>query len=134
MARTRGCLGKVKAGGSPTAVGQVTSWELDESSEELDGSVMGACVTTKEAGAVESRVRLSVLWDAADGGQDLFIPGDSIAVELFPGGDEPGKIKLAGTVNILRRTRRGQLQGFVGADFEGVATALFTESTVPTPP
>ena len=82
MATTRGCLGSVLLGPTPTLVAEVTAWNFDETAEQIDASAMGDCTKKFEAGAVQTTGTIDMWWDGADGGQDLFVIGAAVDIVL----------------------------------------------------
>lgn len=131
MATTRGCLGKVKSGATPDAVGEVTAWEFTETAEEIDTSAMGACTSSSEAGSVKTTGSVTCWWDPADGGQGNLVAGDTVALELYPGGDGSGATKYSGSVVVLSRSATGGVNSVVNTTFTFTVNGALTEATVP---
>ena len=84
MAVTRGCFGSISVGGNP--LGELRAWELTETAEEIDVSIMGNCVKRYEAGPTEASGTLTCYMDDGDTGQGALTIGAEVAVLLYPGG------------------------------------------------
>lgn len=135
MATIRGCFGKMLAGGTPTAVGELRSWEYTESAERIDASVMGDCTKKFVAGAKETIVRWTTWWNlgagtvpAQDAGQALLTVGSDVALLLHPNGTLAGKPELSGTVTITSVGGRAEVDGIVEASFEGALDGEWTNA------
>ena len=119
----RACNGLVIAGTvnvtPATAVGFITGYSVDEESEQIDVSVMGACTEASLAGPV----RVSITLDgfsrhlpgtvpAVDTGQALVIPGSQISLGIQPNGAGTGKPQLIWLdVTVLSRRFAGEVKG-----------------------
>ena len=95
MATTRGCLGKVKilaaATGTPTQlIGELTDWSFEETADQVDTSIMGACVKKFDAGAKATTGQLTTWWDADATGQAMFVVGNVVSLAIYPGGSGSG--------------------------------------------
>lgn len=96
MATTRGCFGKVYSGTNPDRVREVRNWSFEETAAVIDTSEMGDCTKKFETGAVQATGQIQTWWDATDAGQENFIVGDKIDIELRPRGDViGGRVYLA---------------------------------------
>lgn len=131
MARTRGCLGKVKSGATPDLTGEVTEFSFDETADILDGSSMGTCTGIDVVGLIKTTGSVTVWWDAADVGQDNFVVGDTIALELYPEGDTTGDVYFeTATAIVTGRSLSSSVGSIVTQTFTFSVQGALTESTV----
>ena len=98
MARYKGKDGAIEVGGS--AVGEVESFDVELTVNEIDANVMGEDWTDVCAGQKSGSGSMSVLTDPNDIGQSVLVEGAELAVVLFPTGDTTGLQQIAGNVMI----------------------------------
>lgn len=94
MARYKGKDGAIEVGG--TAVGEVESFDLELTVNEIDANVMGQDWTDVESGQQSASGSISVLTDPADAQQTALTQGATVALTLFPTGETTGLIQLDG--------------------------------------
>lgn len=102
MARYKGHQGHVTA--DAAVVGEVESFDLELSVEELDANVMGTGWTDVESGQASATGSLNVLRDPADPGQTELVQGTKVVVELFTEGNTVGLTKISGTFLVTSRS------------------------------
>lgn len=129
MAITRGCKGVVKAGGTPTTVAEVTAWDFTETADEIDTTAMGDCTKKSEAGAIKTAGNISCWWDASDAGQDIFVAGDTVAIEIYPNGTTSGEVNYTGDVLILSRAITASTDNVISTSFTFTVNGALTEGT-----
>lgn len=132
MAQFRACNGVIKVGAGPTVVGELRNWSFSQEADEIDVSSMGSCTKASQAGAVKTSVEVASWWDPADAGQILFVPGDEIAVQIFPDGEGSGKTQYEGNVRVLTNNSSGDVDGVVESEFTGTVNGSLTAS-IPVP-
>lgn len=121
MAVKRGCLGVVQISaastGGHTAIGNLTDWSYNQTSERIDASAMGTCTKAYEAGAIETTVEISCWWDGDNAPQALLDPGDTVHLRIYPEGTGSGanwyKTPSGGAVVLSVERSGGGVDGLV---------------------
>lgn len=132
MARKKGHLGTVLAGGSPSSVGEVTEWSFDEDGEKLDASSIGGAFKESDVGQVEVTGTLRAKWDTSVAGQNALITvGAEVALELYPAGNTTGETRYTGNATVNRIGRRADTSSHVEIEFDFYANAGLPASAVP---
>src|SRR5438132_12238584 len=72
MATYRGLDGFISIAGG-TAVGEITSWEVDTKHDELETTRMGSVFHTYRAGLIQCQVKCMAHFDEADIGQKALL-------------------------------------------------------------
>lgn len=98
MARYKGKDGAIEVAGS--AVGEVESFDIELTVNEIDANVMGEDWTDVCPGQKSASGSISVLTDPNDAQQTALEEGATVALTLFPTGDTTGLIQLAGNFMI----------------------------------
>lgn len=98
MARYKGHDGAVQIGAA--AVGEIESFDVELSVNELDANVMGTGWTDVCDGLKSASGSIAVLTDPADPGQALLIEGSTVDLTLFPTGMTTGLMTLTGNAMI----------------------------------
>jgi len=132
MAQFRACNGVVKVGASPQVVGELRNWAFSQEADEIDTSSMGTCTKSSQAGAVKTSIEVAVWWDPDDVGQLDFVPGDEIAIEIFPDGEGAGNTAYTGLMRVLTNNTSGDVDGVVESEYTGTVNGGFPAS-IPTP-
>lgn len=94
MARYKGKDGAVQVGG--TVVGELESFDIEMTVNEIDANVMGSDWTDVCAGQKSATGSISVLTDPNDAQQSALTEGETVALTLFPTGDTTGLIQITG--------------------------------------
>ena len=134
MAVTRGCFGKVfaSATGATSQVLRVANWEYEETVNIEDVSEIGDCTVTEVAGAKRTAGNIEAYWDVAAGNQAMFVVGDTIVLELYPGGNGSGAtFYKTSTCLVTSLSRSGGTEGAVTNNFGFTINGGFTTTTVP---
>jgi len=130
MATHKGCEGIVKVGDTPTVVGEVTDWTIDEKAEVIDASAIGDCNRKKDVGPLDWSGSINAHWDAEDDGQIAIGVGTLVVIDVYPSGEESGDTHYTGTGIITGINRSGGFDGLVKAGFSFEGTGTLTESQV----
>jgi predicted secreted protein len=137
MAAQAGKEGKVtvRSGvGSETNVAQVRSWTVNNTAEVLDATVMnpsGVTYRTNIASFLAWDGSASLLWDnAADSGQALCVPGNTVSVVFYPEGFEAGDQTYYGDAIITAVNRTGSFDGLVEMEVTFSGTGALTTGTM----
>lgn len=102
MARYKGHQGAIEVGASE--VGEVESFDITLSVNELDANVMGTGWTDVEAGQLSASGSISVLTDPSDAGQVALVQGTKVTLTLYPEGNTTGLEEITGTFLITERS------------------------------
>ena len=137
---TRGCAGKVytsATGGTPAELAEVTEWSFEETSEQLDASVMGACTKAFVAGPVQASGTITCNWAenpvaSADAEQVLLSAiGTNVKLVLYPAGNTTGYRKYTANSALITSVRKGAaVNGFVSSTFSYFVNGTHTAGTV----
>jgi len=117
MSTTRGCKGVIKVGDTPIVVLELTDFDFTETADEIDTSSMGTCSKKSEAGAIKTAGNFTCFWDASDAGQNLLVVGESINVEIYPGGDATGMTYYKGNVIMFTHGISSSVGGVVSQPY-----------------
>lgn len=98
MARYKGHDGSITAGGD--AIGEIESFDIEVSTNELMANVMGSDWTDREAGQNSATGTIAVLSDPGDTGQSNLTVGASVALVLFSEGNSSGLTEISGNFQI----------------------------------
>jgi len=140
VALIRGCLGKIKVGTTATAAGaaiaQMSDWQVEETSEQIDGSSMGSCVKSYVAGAKATTGTITCYWTDDDTtGQSVLIVGNTVHLKIYPGGSGSGmgfyKTPTGGAVITSVSRTGGGVDGIVGSTFGYAVNGQLTTTAVP---
>lgn len=94
MARFKGKEGAIEVGG--VSIGEVESFDIETSINEIEANVMGSDWTDVCGGQKSASGSISVLTDPTDAGQVLLESGAEVDLTLFPTGATSGLIELTG--------------------------------------
>lgn len=126
MATYKGYNGTVKAGATPTSVGEVTSFSLTVSSDIVETSSLGSAYATNVGTLKRWSGSISANFDDEDAGQALLVVGGSVAVELNAGNG----MKYSGNAVIGELGVTNDVAGIVSASFSFTGTGTLTETDV----
>ena len=101
MARYKGHNGHITA--DAAVVGEIESFDIELSINELDANVMGTGWTDVESGQASATGSINVLRDPADVGQIELVQGVKVVMELFVEGNSTGLTKLSGSFLVTSR-------------------------------
>lgn len=105
-------LVKVDIASSPTAIGEVENWSLEDSSEILSRRVLGSTGTKKKATHTNATGSLELYFDNADSGQGELKAGATIDLTLYPNGEESGEPEWTGTAIVSSVSHNGGVDGW----------------------
>lgn len=123
MPRYTGNDGVVTADAS--AVGNLRSWELNISGDEIDVPAMGDTARVRLAGKPNVDGRITVWFDDADAGQAELVQGDTVALELRARGTGSGLPEMTlSTARIISENYRGAVDAGLEVEYSFVSDAL----------
>lgn len=126
MATYKGYSGTVKAGATPTSVGEVTSFSLTHSADVKETSALGSSFATNVATLQRWNGSVSANFDDEDAGQALLVIGGSVALELNAG----NAMKYSGTAVISELSISNDVAGIVTASFSFTGSGALTATDV----
>lgn len=128
MATTKGKEGSISAGGN--VVGELRSFELTETANEVDTSTMGSDWTGVDSTQKSWKVSATMFWDAADTGQTALAVGDKVAVLLYPAGSTTGLTERSGTALVASVGTAQSHDGIIERTIEMTGDGALTNDTV----
>lgn len=136
MASHAGKEGKITvkaSGGTATNVASLRSWTLNETSEVIDATVMNPAGVTYRTNVASFRAwegSASLLWDdAADAGQALCVPGDTVELVVYPEGASTGDTTYTGNAIITAVNKTASYDGLVEMEVTFSGTGALTTGT-----
>ncbi len=131
MAKTRGCLGKIKVGSTPSLVAETKSYSITETCDPQDTSTLGSCAKTHGPGPTGWNANITAFWDKTDtNGQEALSAGAELTVELYPEGDASGANYCTGTAIVTEVGISGDHGTYVERTFNVVGDGALTWDTV----
>ena len=125
MALAHGNDGIVKVADADILEVQNFSYDEEDIAVVEKASMGDTAAVPYPSGCKRGGGSIECLWDDADTtGQDLIIPGASLAVKLQPEGDEATDVEYTGTVVVLTRNIKVDRTGLnlISFTFQGVLT------------
>jgi hypothetical protein len=101
MARYKGKDGAISAGGG--AIGEVESFDLNITVNQIDADVIGEDWTAVCGGKKTATGTVNVLRDPADAGQTALVVGSSVAMILYPEGNTTGLSEITGNFLVTEK-------------------------------
>lgn len=127
-----GHKGTVKYGPTPTAVGEVTNFDVRESAPPAENSALGDEWDKVSKGTLSMQGTINGHYDPADAGQVALGAGSFVDLKLYPIGDSTGEQEISGNFYVsefaITNSERGQNVGFAATVQSNGAV---TKTTVP---
>ena len=130
MTATKGTTGVIKVaitGGTLAAMGEVRSFNISESADTIETSVMGQTARTYVSSLTSAEISVDVYWDDADAAQLVMDAGAGIIFEWNPTGTGSGEKKYSGAANITSKEISVSFDGMVEGSFTAQVTGAVTE-------
>ena len=124
-----GKSGVVKVGPTPTAVASITNFSLNDGIGVVASKAMGADYVTQLTTQKQWSASIECELDHGDAGQDLFVVGDSIAVELHSEGDGSGKKYWSGTALVITADHAVPSDGMATSSISVAGSGALTKET-----
>lgn len=129
MATFSGSDGVIRIGA--TAMAEVRSWSVDQTSDTNEDTVMGDSWRTHKASLKSWTGSADVLFDDTDTtGQTACVIGASITVSFQMEGNTSGDHRLYGIAIVTGKTVNGSYDGLVESSITFQGTGALTEGTV----
>ena len=123
MPRYTGNDGVVLIGSS--AIGNLRSWELNESGDEIDVPAMGDTARQRLAGKPDVGGSVTMWYDDSDTVQEALDQGDSISLDIRPRGTGTGLPEFTlSSARITSVNWRGQVDAGLEVEFSFVSDAV----------
>lgn len=124
--------GLVRIGSNTVA--EVVEFEFTEKVDPVEDTAMGDAYKTHIAnsGIKEWSGSMTCHWDETDtNGQNLLVPGASVALNLYPEGNQTGDVYWTGQATITERSQTTKMDGdTIKASFSFLGNGALTRSTV----
>lgn len=135
MSVLKGYAGSIKAGSTPTAVGEVRSYTLNQSADVQETTTLGSGWAKNTATIKRWSVSLEAHFDISDGGQDelrsSIASGSSIALELYLGGESGvGNTSYTGNAVIESMDISNDVAGIVTVSISATGDGALTETAL----
>lgn len=135
MSVIKGFNGSVKAGSTPSTVGEVKNWNITINQDVVETSVLGDSWADNTGTLKRWTGSLTAHVDVGDAGQgeleDALINGTSVALELYAGGESgAGNRKYAGTAIIESTPIINDVAGVVEITFSFTGTGALTPTNL----
>lgn len=135
MAKLNGYNGSVKAGSTPSTVGEVKSFNIDRTSDVQDVTVLGSAWAANASTIKRWSGSLTAHFDIVDGGQDELRTGisDGSAVDLvlYIGGESgSGNVSYSGSAIIESISITNDATGIVEASISFTGTGELSETAL----
>lgn len=134
MAGVHGKNGKLTIGVSGVVAG-VTNWSQSIKSDTVEvGAMTEGDDKQYVAGRRETTYDVQFNYDSADAdGQDVMVPGATVAFKLYPEGDGAGKKYFGGSAIVETVSRTGPLDGKITGQATIRQSGAATNGTAPGP-
>ncbi len=121
--------GIVRAGATPTIVGEVKSWTIDEAADALETSTINAGGNRLYVGGMQGwSGTLEAFWDEEDAGQAELILGATIDLELEPTGTAIGNYTFEGQAVITGISDSAAFDGLIERNITFQGTGALTRT------
>ena len=120
--------GTILAGSN--AIGSLRSYSIEETTETIDDSVMGATYQTHKGGLKSWSGSADVYFDDGDTAQQALTVGASLVLSFEMEGTASGAHKLSGTVSVASRSISASFDNMVEASITFTGNGALTEGTV----
>lgn len=129
MAKIRGRDGTVKVGASTVA--EIRDWSLDLSAKTSDGTTINDEWEQKDVGVKSWSGSLNCFQDETDtNGQQALDIGETVTLNLYPGGDSSGNIERQGSAIVTGISEKGSNDGFVERSITFEGTGPLARNTI----
>lgn len=128
MATHKGKEGTVNIGAQ--TVGELRSFEVTETANEVDTSTMGSDWTGVDSTQSSWKASANMFFDPDDAAQQLMIIGTKVAVEFYPQGETTGLVQQTGTALITSIGRPQAHDNIIERNFELTGDGALTTTVV----
>lgn len=130
MACYKGVDGIIKVGAN--AVGQMTSFTVDEETELLECTAMGDTARSRVASFQSWEVAAEFFWDPDDTGQTAITNGASVSLSLYFEGEAAGDTEWTGDAIVTNLSINPTFDGLITATATFISNGALTKGTVST--
>ena len=115
--------------GATNLLSELRSWELQETSDTIEDTVLSDLSRTYQTGLKSWSGSATCFWDELDPAQISLTVGVSITLNMYPEGNQTGDVFYTGTALVTSYTFSAQTGGMVEAQFSFTGTGALTKST-----
>lgn len=135
MGTLKGFNGSIKAGSTPTLVGEVKNFSIEQSSDVVETTTLGSSWAKNTNTIKRWSGSLTAHFDIADGGQDELrsglSAGDSVDLQLFLGGESgAGNVSYIGEAVVESISIANDVAGIVEASVSFTGTGALAETAL----
>ena len=135
MALIRGYNGSIKAGSTPSSIGEVKTFSLDQNADVVEVSTLGSAWASNVATLKRWSGSLTAHFDIGDTGQDelrtAISAGTSVALELYFGGESgAGATSYTGSAVIESISLGNDVAGIAEASISFTGSGALTETAL----
>ena len=120
-----GVFQAITSGGTLATVSNLRSWEISETSESIESSVMGDSSKTFVAGQKSWTASCEVLYDLANAVQADLVVGESVDIKIFPNTTSQTE-SFAGTAIVTATSQSGEIGDLVASSISLQGTGALT--------
>ena len=129
MANHTGSEGVVRIGAT-NLLAELRSWELTETADTIEDTVLSDTYRTYQTGLKAWSGRATCFWDELDAAQTALTTGSSITLNMMPEGNQSTDTYYTGTALVTSMQLSAQTNGMVEAQFNFQGTGALTKSTL----
>lgn len=131
MGVIKGYAGSVKVGATPTTVGEVKSFTINQSADVQETSSLGNQWATNTTTLKRWTASFEANFDISDTGQLQVRPGSTVDGVFYVGGTSgAGNVSYTGTLVIESMDITNDVAGIVTASFSGQGTGELVEAAL----
>lgn len=114
--------------GTSNAVAEIRGFEITQTGETLDDTVMGDAWRTNKSTFKTWNGSADVLFDDDDtAGQNALVVGAALASKFYPSANSTGQAELSGTIRITERTIKTTYDGLVEMTIQFIGDGALVE-------
>ena len=120
-----GVFQAITTGGTLASVTNLKSWEISETAESIESTVMGDTSKTFVAGHKSRTASCEVLYDLANAVQADLVVGESVDIKIFPNTTSQTE-SFAGTAIVTATSQSGEIGDLVASSISLQGTGALT--------
>ncbi len=120
-----GVFQAITSGGTLATVSNLRSWEISETAESIESTVMGDTSKTFKAGHKSWTASCEVLYDLANAVQADLVVGESVDIKIWPNTASQTE-SFAGTAIVTATSQSGEIGDLVASSISLQGTGALT--------
>ena len=120
-----GVFQAITSGGTLATVSNLRSWEISETAESIESTVMGATSKTFVAGHKSWTASCEVLYDLANAVQADLVVGESVDIKIWPNTASQTE-SFAGSAIVTATSQSGEIGDLVASSISLQGTGALT--------